>query len=97
MVRTLSPNVLPSLRLALRTPRGSNGLILTLQQRRQFRVSARYHREETPRSFKTQLFESTHQRVKRERADQERFSQQQPSAPGGHYGALIFGMQVGHT
>lgn len=32
--------------------------------------------------------------MKRERADQERFSQQQPSAPGGHYGALIFALAI---
>jgi D-lactate dehydrogenase (cytochrome) len=43
-------------------------------------------------SFKSQLYESTQQRLKRERAEQEKFAQYQTQSPGGRAAALAFGM-----
>lgn len=54
--------------------------------------STRQLREEPRPSFKGQLYESTQQRLKRERAEQERFSQYQTQSPGSRYAALMFGM-----
>lgn len=48
-------------------------------------------REEPKASFKGQLYESTQQRLKRERAEQERYSQYQTQSPGSRYAGLIFG------
>lgn len=42
-------------------------------------------------SFKSQLYESTQQRLKRERAEQEKFAQLQTQSPAGRNAALIFG------
>ncbi|KAF3390919.1 D-lactate dehydrogenase [cytochrome] [Talaromyces pinophilus] len=52
--------------------------------------STRQLREEPRPSFKGQLYESTQQRLKRERAEQERFSQYQTQSPGSRYAALMF-------
>jgi D-lactate dehydrogenase (cytochrome) len=59
--------------------------------RRNF-ASSRHAREELKPSFKGQLYESTQQRLKRERAEQERFSQFQTQSPGGRYAAMMFGV-----
>lgn len=62
-------------------------------QQRLFVSSARHQAtEKHQQSFKSQLYESTQQRLKRERAEQERFAQYQTQSPGGRYAALVFGM-----
>lgn len=58
--------------------------------RRHFGLST-HLREEKRQSFKGQLYESTQQRIKRERAEQERFSQYQTQSSGARYAALMFG------
>ncbi|KAJ6084473.1 hypothetical protein N7486_011273 [Penicillium sp. IBT 16267x] len=65
-----------------------------LPQQRFFGASARYQASEKPQqaSFKSQLYESTQQRLKRERAEQERFAQYQTQSPGGRYAALVFAL-----
>jgi D-lactate dehydrogenase (cytochrome) len=61
-------------------------------QQRQFGASATQAKEN--QSFKSQLYESTQQRLKRERAEQERFAQyQQTQSPAGRSAALVFGMR----
>lgn len=62
-------------------------------QYRYFRTTARISANDKPQSFKNQLYESTQQRLRRERAEQERFSQYQTQSPGGRYAALTFGMR----
>ena len=63
-----------------------------VQQQRLFAASARCQNDPKPQqSFKSQLYESTQQRLKRERAEQERFAQYQTQPPGGRYAALMFG------
>ncbi|KAL1963254.1 hypothetical protein VTN77DRAFT_8579 [Rasamsonia byssochlamydoides] len=47
-------------------------------------------REEKRQSFKGQLYESTQQRIRRERAEQERFSQYQTQSSGARYAGLMF-------
>lgn len=84
----------PALRGALRNLRARP---LTLPQQRLFSASSRYlatdkDKQSQQPSFKSQLYESTQQRLKRERAEQERFAQyQQTQSPGGRYAALMFG------
>ena len=56
---------------------------------RQFSASATKPKEN--QSFKSQLYESTQQRLKRERAEQEKFAQFQTQSPGGRSAALVFG------
>jgi len=63
-------------------------------QSRCFRATARSSASDKSQSFKNQLYESTQQRLKRERAEQERFSQYQTQSPGGRYAALMFGMRL---
>ncbi|KAJ5632201.1 Vanillyl-alcohol oxidaseC-terminal subdomain 2 [Penicillium lividum] len=63
----------------------------TLPHQRFFGASARYQ-EKPQASFKSQLYESTQQRLKRERAEQERFAQYQTQSPGGRYAALVFAL-----
>ena len=62
-------------------------------QQRLFGVSSRALASEKPQqqSFKSQLYESTQQRLQRERAEQERFAQYQTQSSGGRYAALVFG------
>jgi D-lactate dehydrogenase (cytochrome) len=55
---------------------------------------SRQIREEPKGNFQGQLYESTKQRLKRERAEQERYSQYQTQSPGARYAALLFGMNV---
>ncbi|KAJ5734788.1 hypothetical protein N7533_013191 [Penicillium manginii] len=85
----------PALRGALRNLRARP---LTLPQQRLFSASSRYlatdkDKQSQQPSFKSQLYESTQQRLKRERAEQERFAQyQQTQSPGGRYAALMFAL-----
>lgn len=65
-------------------------------QRRVFCKSTRYASEEKSQSFKHQLYESTQQRLKRERAEQERYSEYQTQSQGGRYAAMMFGMRIIH-
>lgn len=79
------------LRGALRTiqSRPATGI----PQQRLFAASARCRANEKQQaSFKSQLYESTQQRLKRERAEQERFAQYQTQSSGGRYAAMMFGM-----
>ncbi|KAJ6015767.1 hypothetical protein N7540_010358 [Penicillium herquei] len=60
-------------------------------QQRFFGASTRYYANEKA-SFKSQLYESTQQRLQRERAEQERFAQFQTQSSGGRYAALVFAL-----
>ncbi|KAF9244347.1 CAZyme family AA7 [Penicillium roqueforti] len=57
---------------------------------RHFAASAKQAKEN--QSFKSQLYESTQQRLKRERAEQEKFAQYQTQSPAGRSAALIFAL-----
>ncbi|KAJ5951771.1 Vanillyl-alcohol oxidase C-terminal subdomain 2 [Penicillium vulpinum] len=57
---------------------------------RHFATSAKQAKEN--QSFKSQLYESTQQRLKRERAEQEKFAQYQTQSPGGRSAALVFAL-----
>ncbi|KAJ5876118.1 Vanillyl-alcohol oxidase C-terminal subdomain 2 [Penicillium soppii] len=57
---------------------------------RQFSASATKPKEN--QSFKSQLYESTQQRLKRERAEQEKFAQLQTQSPAGRSAALVFAL-----
>ncbi|KAJ5413381.1 hypothetical protein PENPOL_c012G10809 [Penicillium polonicum] len=57
---------------------------------RQFASSAKQAKEN--QSFKSQLYESTQQRLKRERAEQEKFAQYQTQSPAGRSAALVFAL-----
>lgn len=61
---------------------------------RLFSVSPVRPNEKPQQSFKSQLYESTQQRLKRERTEQERFAQYQTQSLGGRYAALMFGMRL---
>ncbi|KAJ5389299.1 D-lactate dehydrogenase [Penicillium cataractarum] len=79
------------LRGALRTiqSRPSTGI----SQQRLFAASARCRANEKQQaSFKSQLYESTQQRLKRERAEQERYAQYQTQSSGGRYAAMMFAL-----
>ena len=65
-----------------------------LPQQRLLSVSARCHANDKQTSFKSQLYESTQQRLQRERAEQERYAQYQTQSPGGRYAAMVFGMHA---
>lgn len=78
----------PALREAIRNIRSRP--VSALSQQRLFGASARCLANEKQASFKSQLYESTQQRLKRERAEQERFAQYQPQSAGGRYAALVF-------
>ncbi|KAF7622583.1 D-lactate dehydrogenase [Aspergillus flavus] len=86
-------NALP-LRGTLRAlqPRINNYRLTAAQQQRHYRVSARNCANGRPQSFKNQLYESTQQRLKRERAEQERYAQYQTQSQGGRYTALTFAL-----
>lgn len=92
-------NTFPSLRVvALRSrPKSSNIPWIHAGQRRQFGVSTKLCQDERPQSFKNQLYESTQQRLRRERAEQARFSQYQTQSAGSRYAALTLGMDVAHS
>ncbi|EAA61899.1 hypothetical protein AN9066.2 [Aspergillus nidulans FGSC A4] len=62
-----------------------------LLQRRNIQTSRQYHyADEKPQPFKNQLYESTQQRLRRERAEQERYAQYQTQSQGGRYAAMVF-------
>ena len=66
-----------------------------LLQRRNIQTSRQYHyADEKPQPFKNQLYESTQQRLRRERAEQERYAQYQTQSQGGRYAAMMFGMSA---
>ncbi|KAJ5225122.1 hypothetical protein N7468_006347 [Penicillium chermesinum] len=73
----------PAIRGALRGLRARS----TLVPNRFFSVTARCPAEKPQQSFKSQLYESTQQRLKRERAEQERFAQYQTRSSTGQYAA----------
>ncbi|OKL58464.1 D-lactate dehydrogenase [Talaromyces atroroseus] len=75
----------PSLPLHHHTEHAASPLL-----RRNFASSQPVRDEQQRPSFKGQLYESTQQRLKRERAEQERFSQYQTQSPGARYAALTF-------
>ncbi|KAJ5376352.1 hypothetical protein N7509_013238 [Penicillium cosmopolitanum] len=85
----------PALRGVLRNLRARP---LTFPQQRLFGASSRClandkDKQSQQPSFKSQLYESTQQRLKRERAEQERFAQyQQTQSPGSRYAALMFAL-----
>ncbi|KAJ6151850.1 D-lactate dehydrogenase [Penicillium chermesinum] len=78
----------PAIRGALRGLRARS----TLVPNRFFSVTARCPAEKPQQSFKSQLYESTQQRLKRERAEQERFAQYQTRSSTGQYAAVIFSL-----
>lgn len=82
------------MRVALRAHRSkpSSSPLHVTNQRGQFGTSSKQAEDAKPQSFKSQLYESTQQRLKRERAEQERFSQFQTQSPGGRYAALTFAL-----
>ncbi|KAE8145374.1 hypothetical protein BDV25DRAFT_164807 [Aspergillus avenaceus] len=90
------PITLLPLRGTLRTLRAfqprANYCITTLHQQRHFRASSHQCADDKPQPFKHQLYESTHQRLKRERAEQERYAQYQTQSQGGRYAALMFAL-----
>lgn len=63
-------------------------------QRRGLQWSVPHRADEKPQSFKHQLYESTQQRLKRERAEQERYSQFQSQSQGSRNVALMLGMPI---
>ncbi|KAL4972701.1 hypothetical protein BDW66DRAFT_116235 [Aspergillus desertorum] len=64
-----------------------------LHQRRGFHNSRQCpFADEKPQSFKNQLYESTQQRLRRERAVQERYAQYQTQSQGGRYAAMMFAL-----
>ncbi|RAL04381.1 FAD-binding oxidoreductase [Aspergillus ibericus CBS 121593] len=65
--------------------------LLSVSQKRGLRLS-QHCADDKPQPFKHQLYESTQQRIKRERAEQERYSQYQTQSQGGRYAALMFAL-----
>lgn len=92
----MRPNAMRPFRLILRAlqqPSGSRPPLL--YQQRGFHFSRKYrYADDKPQPFKNQLYESTQQRLKRERAEQERYAQYQTQSLGGRYAALMFGIAL---
>ncbi|PYH88734.1 FAD-binding domain-containing protein [Aspergillus ellipticus CBS 707.79] len=65
---------------------------ITVPLKRGFCISAQRRADDKPQPFKHQLYESTQQRLKRERAEQKRFSQHQTQSQGGRYAAIMFAL-----
>ncbi|KAL4792696.1 hypothetical protein BDV19DRAFT_367949 [Aspergillus venezuelensis] len=86
------PNAMPPFRPILRAFQQPNNRTLLLSQRRGFQNSRLHRSEEKPQPFKNQLYESTQQRLRRERAEQERYAQYQTQSQGGRYAALMFAL-----
>ncbi|KAL4945983.1 hypothetical protein BDV06DRAFT_209127 [Aspergillus oleicola] len=84
------PNAMPPFRPILRALPNSRTLLLN--RRRGFQNSRHLRSEEKPQPFKNQLYESTQQRLRRERAEQERYAQYQTQSQGGRYAALMFAL-----
>ncbi|KAL3472411.1 hypothetical protein BJX99DRAFT_215332 [Aspergillus californicus] len=86
-------NTMRPFRPILRALQQSNSRTALLHQRRGFQASSQYRSaDEKPQPFKNQLYESTHQRLRRERAEQERYAQYQHESQGGRHAALMFAL-----
>src|SRR5437762_435308 len=64
-----------------------------IRQQRAFGASLQ-RKEQEKQSFKSQLYESTQQRLRREREEQERFSRSQREPPGLRYAAITLSALV---
>ncbi|GES57819.1 D-lactate dehydrogenase [Aspergillus terreus] len=87
----VQPNVLHPMRGTFRSLRSGLPRYSPVQNRC-FGATSRVRAEDKSQSFKNQLYESTQQRLKRERAEQERYSQYQTQSQGGRYAALMFAL-----
>ncbi|KAL4917057.1 hypothetical protein BDW62DRAFT_184464 [Aspergillus aurantiobrunneus] len=86
-------NLMHSFRPILRALHQSSCRTPLLHQRRGFQVSMECRStDEKPQPFKNQLYESTQQRLRRERAEQERYAQYQTQTQGGRYAGLMFAL-----
>lgn len=92
----MRPNTVRPFRLIPRVFYQPNGIRPSfLHQRKGFHLSRKYlYADEKPQPFKNQLYESTQQRLRRERAEQERYAQYQTQSQSGRYAALMFGMTL---
>lgn len=79
-VRTVQARIADNDRLPLRFARGFSAARPRLDDKRQ--------------SFMSQLYESTQQRIQRERAEQERYSQYQTRSMGSRFMGTLFGMKL---
>ncbi|KAL4930573.1 FAD-binding oxidoreductase [Aspergillus undulatus] len=86
------PNTIRSFRPILSALQQPNSRTPLLHQRRGLQVSRQCRADEKPQPFKNQLYESTQQRLRRERAEQERYAQYQTQSQGGRYAALMFAL-----
>ncbi|KAL4869637.1 hypothetical protein BDV12DRAFT_167337 [Aspergillus spectabilis] len=87
------PNTMRPFRPILRALQHPNSRTPLLHQRRGFQLSKQcQYADEKPQPFKNQLYESTQQRLRRERAEQERYAQYQTESQGGRYAALMFAL-----
>lgn len=88
----MKSNTVRRFRPILRAFQHSENRTPVLYQRRGLQIS-KGHRssDEKTQTFKNQLYESTQQRLKRERAEQERYALYQTQSQGGRYAALMFG------
>ncbi|OJJ48065.1 hypothetical protein ASPZODRAFT_62927 [Penicilliopsis zonata CBS 506.65] len=80
------------LRTVLSSKRLANSGPLIPKSSRHFSFTSRNNSEGNFQSFKSQLYESTQQRLKRERAEQERFAQYQNQPSSGRQAALLFAL-----
>ncbi|KAL2824732.1 hypothetical protein BDW59DRAFT_81595 [Aspergillus cavernicola] len=86
-------NTMRPFRPILRALQQSNNRAPLLHQQRGFQTSRSCRSaDEKPQPFKNQLYESTQQRLRRERAEQERYAQYQNESQGGRYAALMFAL-----
>lgn len=89
------PNTLRPLRPVLRILQQPCSRTHFVPHRRGFQVSRQCRSaDEKQKPFKNQLYESTQQRLRRERAEQERYAQYQSQSQGGRYAGLMFGMSM---
>ncbi|KAL4784483.1 hypothetical protein BJX76DRAFT_217316 [Aspergillus varians] len=87
------PNTIRPFRPILRALQQPSSRTPLLHQRRGFQISRPSRSvDEKTQPFKNQLYESTQQRLKRERAEQERYAQYQTQSQGGRYAALMFAL-----
>ncbi|KAL2864870.1 FAD-binding oxidoreductase [Aspergillus lucknowensis] len=92
------PNAVRAFRPILPALRPPNSRTLLLPTRRGFHASScSWFADERPQSFKNQLYESTQQRLRRERAEQERYAQYQAQSQGGRYAAMMFALVLFST
>ncbi|KAL5045139.1 hypothetical protein BDW71DRAFT_184955 [Aspergillus fruticulosus] len=86
------PTTMRTFRPILRASQQSSRMHL-LHQRRCFQNSRQCQSaDEKPQPFKNQLYESTQQRLRRERVEQERYAQYQTQSQGGRYAAMMFAL-----